>query len=157
MIPIKKGTRATLVPGDMVINAVLASAWDIALTKHQRGQEIPVYNYVPDFSNQITLERFFRIQLSTAKKMPLKRCIWYYEFYILENLFIAKTLFYVNHIIPSKILDFILFMKGMKFRLKPIYKKIKRLWRITPYFYYNEWKWDTNKTVVGSFFFNFWN
>lgn len=135
----------------MVINAAITSAWDIALTKQQIGQEILVYNYVPDPSNLITLEKFFRIQLATAKKMPLKRCLWYYEFFVIENRFIAKTIFYVNHIIPSKFFDFIFLLRGIKFRLRPIYKKIKRLWRIMPYFYYNEWTWDTKRTVVRIF------
>ncbi|XP_063709209.1 fatty acyl-CoA reductase wat-like [Culicoides brevitarsis] len=131
------------VPVDMCVSAILACAWDIAMTKHQRT-EIPVYNFVPKKSNKITYKNYIDISLTATDKIPLKNTAWYTTFTIASNYHLAKTLHFLYHIIPAFFVDFVMLVMRKKFRLMPIYEKIDLMMKHLPYFYFNEWIWHDN-------------
>lgn len=147
VFPINKKGHAEFVPVDMCVSAILASAWDISMTRDKRI-EIPVYNFVPKKSNPITFEKFIRIQLDAADTIPLAKCYWYYTFSMIESHTMAKILHFFYHVIPACFVDVTMLLMGKKFRLMPIYKKVSKMMDALPYFYYQQWLWHDNNVSV---------
>lgn len=135
----------------MVVDAILASAWDIFITKKDRGNEIPVYNFVTNKSNPITLGNFVKIQLTAADNIPLANSFWYCTFSMIQNKNLAKFLHYFYHIIPAFLVDIVLAASRQKIRVMPIYKKISKMMDCLPYFYYRQWAWHGKNVEVCSF------
>lgn len=99
-----KDNHAELVPVDMCVNGILASAYDIA-HNYRNLSEPPVYNYVASPQNPITWSDYTRFGIEHGAKMPMMKSIWYYTFYMTPSRFLVSILTFLYHIMPALLID----------------------------------------------------
>lgn len=100
----KKENHAELVPVDMCVNGILASAYDIA-RNYRNLSEPPVYNYVASPQNPITWSDYCKYGIEHGAKMPMIKSIWYYTFYMTPSRFLVSILTFLYHILPALLID----------------------------------------------------
>lgn len=134
---------AEIVPVDMCVNSLLASAWDVA---HQHYDEPPVYNYVASPQNPITWSRYCDLGIEHGRKMPMMQSIWYYSVTMTPSwlLMTVLTLFY--HTIPALLMDTGLRLTGNRPKMQKLYTKIHKFREVIGYFTTRRWKF-TNHNV----------
>lgn len=100
----KKENHAELVPVDMCVNGILASAWDIA-NNYRNCSEPPVYNYVASPQNPITWKDYCEYGIEHGRKMPMMKSIWYYRFTMTSSRFLVNILTFLYHTLPALLID----------------------------------------------------
>lgn len=100
----KKENHAELVPVDMCVNGILASAYDIA-QNYRNFSEPPVYNYVASPQNPITWNDYCKLGIEHGAKMPMMKSIWYHTFTMSPSRFLVSILTFLYHILPALIID----------------------------------------------------
>lgn len=100
----KKENHAELVPVDMCVNGILASAYDIA-QNYRNLSEPPVYNYVASPENPITWSDYCKYGIEHGAKMPMMKSIWYYTFYMTPSRILVSILTFLYHIMPALLID----------------------------------------------------
>ncbi|XP_069691448.1 fatty acyl-CoA reductase wat-like isoform X2 [Periplaneta americana] len=132
----------SLVPCDMSINAVIASAWDA----HQRGRsenkDVSVYNYVSTCENPITWGQTFAYVIKYSSKVPFDNAIWVPIMLLCKWHLLYKFLMFFLHIVPAVIMDILLFCTGRETKMMKFYKKWHWYHDIVVYFSKNEWKFE---------------
>lgn len=102
---------AELVPVDMCVNALLASAWDV---HHVTHNEPPVYNYVASPQNPITWRQYCDMGIESGRTMPMNNTIWFYSFTMTSSKFLSVVLTLLYHTIPAILMDAGLMAMGKK-------------------------------------------
>lgn len=100
----KKENHAELVPVDMCVNGILASAYDIA-HNYRNLSEPPVYNYVASPQNPITWNDYCKYGIEHGARMPMMKSIWYYTFSMTPSRFLVSILTFLYHILPALLID----------------------------------------------------
>lgn len=108
---IHKNNRAEIVPVDMCVNSLIASAYDIGTNTYD---EPPVYNYVASPDNSISWKAYCDISTEHGKYYPLSKMAWYFTFHMSSSKALVTFLTYIYHLIPAAIADFGLFLFGKK-------------------------------------------
>ncbi|KOX80980.1 hypothetical protein WN51_00898 [Melipona quadrifasciata] len=144
--------QANVVPGDLTVNALIASAWDIANrrkspTSKETGNDIPVYNYVSK-DNPITYDQLKVLSEKYGLQFPTSRAIWYYSFRNNKHKIIHLMYVYFLHLLPALLIDTITLCLGKEPRMLKIYKKIHKFMDVLNYFSTKEWKFS-NDNVKG--------
>lgn len=149
----------------MVVNAMIACAWDVANTKrfntpkilknsrkflktnfdfslNRTGDEIPVYNFVCDESNPLIWDDVKHLSARNIWRIPSIHSIWYYSFRNVKWKALHQFLVVVLHFLPALIMDTMSTVTGQKSRVKlfKIYQKMEKLSTTLSYFMNNEWK-----------------
>lgn len=106
-----KDNRAEIVPVDMCVNSLIATAYDIGTNTYD---EPPVYNYVSSPDNSISWKDYCDISTQHGKYYPLSKMAWYFTFYMSSSKPLVTLLTYLYHLIPAAIVDFGLFLFGKK-------------------------------------------
>ncbi|XP_063709198.1 fatty acyl-CoA reductase wat-like [Culicoides brevitarsis] len=130
---------AEMVPVDMVVSCILATAWDMARNSYK---SIPVLNYVPSRQNLLTWGRFLKISFSAAENFPVSRAIWYVSFQPTESRFKYDVMHFFYHTIPGHFVDFFLKFSGTRFRLSKVFTMMKKLSFALEHFVFNDWNFD---------------
>ncbi|XP_035741479.1 fatty acyl-CoA reductase wat-like isoform X3 [Vespa mandarinia] len=128
--------KIDLVPGDLTINDLIASAWNIS-NKHR--DDIPIYNYISE-DNVITYNRLKKILFKYGQLMPFKEAIWYCSLNITK--YRPVYLFYVYFLyllLLAFIIDTIALCLYKRPRLLRMYNKIHKISDNFGYFSMNEW------------------
>lgn len=143
--------HANVVPGDMTVNALIASAWDVWNVKRSKTNEnecnteddIPIYNYVSQ-DNPITYDQLKELSSKHGMKIPTCRAIWYYSFR--NNKYRLVHLFYVYffHLLPALLIDAVTVCIGKQPRLLKVYKKIHKFMDVLNYFTIQQWQFENN-------------
>lgn len=107
----KEAIRANIVPADMCVNSLLATAWDVA---EQRYDEPPVYNFVTSEHNPITWRDYCRLSIKHGQKMPLTKSIWHHSFRMSSSRLVVWWLTFFYHIVPAMAMDAGLVLSGRK-------------------------------------------
>lgn len=102
---------AELVPVDMCVNALLASAWDVHQVTYN---EPPVYNYVASPQNPITWRQYCDMGIESGRTMPMNNTIWFYSFTMTSSKFVSIVLTLLYHTIPAMLMDAGLMAFGKK-------------------------------------------
>ncbi|XP_043675011.1 uncharacterized protein LOC122632366 [Vespula pensylvanica] len=135
--------KANLVPGDLTINALIASAWDVA-NNRRSNEDTPIYNYVSK-DNPITYDELKDMSAKYGLLVPTKESIWYYSFrntkYRLVHLFYV----YFLHLLPALIIDTVALCTGKQPRLLKIYNKIHKFMDVLSHFSTTEWKFTNER------------
>lgn len=105
--------NAELVPVDMCVNALLASAWDVA-GNAASYEEPPVYNYVASPQNPITWKEYCDYSISHGSKMPMHKSIWHYSFRMSSSRTLVALMTFFYHVVPALIMDAGLLVSGRK-------------------------------------------
>ncbi|KAI5705817.1 hypothetical protein M8J75_002055 [Diaphorina citri] len=131
---------AHIVPADMVINALICSAWYSANRYHQKTRPaIPIFNYVSSTDNPITMVEFFGKVFKAGARMPFSRTMWWYCYHLVgdKTAYAIQSLFY--HYLFGYILDFFAPITRTKLRLVPLYERMDKVMRVLEPFSTNEW------------------
>ncbi|EDW81680.1 uncharacterized protein Dwil_GK10887 [Drosophila willistoni] len=133
--------KAHIVPVDMCVNALLASAWDIARNKYETP---PIYNYVPDADNMVSWRRYMEEGFEYGCVIPMRKSIWYPRFTIVPHMWQYHILCFLYHTLPALFMDAIMIVIGKKPRMMKIYRKIHKLSNVLKYFSSNEFRFDND-------------
>ncbi|ALC43137.1 CG34342 [Drosophila busckii] len=136
--------KANMVPADYVVNAMIASAWDIARRYEQHENqldgksELPVYNYVSDVNN-ITWGQYMRLARQGFHE-PFDKALWCFSYVIIPSKPLHCAIAFFLHNIPAYILDLIAMATGQKRIYVKAYQKISRIIDMMAWFGLKEWK-----------------
>lgn len=111
VLHIKADNSAELVPVDLCVNSLIASAYDIGTNSYE---EPPVYNYVASKKNPITWQMYTDLGSIYGEKVPLMKTAWYYSFTMSNSKFLVTILTFLYHFMPAAIVDVGLFVCGKK-------------------------------------------
>jgi len=141
VLHIKKYNNAELVPVDLCVNSMIASAYDIGTNSYE---EPPMYNYVSSQNNPINWHTYTDLASAYGEKVPLSKTAWYYTFKMSNSKLLVTILTFLYHTLPAAIIDFGLFVCGKKPKLLDTYRKIHKLCDVLSYFTNNVWKFSNN-------------
>lgn len=108
---IKKENNAEIVPVDLCVNSLIASAYDIGTNSYE---EPPVYNYVTSPKNPINWINYTSISKKHGFEKPLMKSAWYYSFTMSDSKSLVTLLTFLYHFVPAAIVDLGLFICGKK-------------------------------------------
>lgn len=108
---IHKENNAEIVPVDLCVNSLIATAYDIGINTYE---EPPIYNYVTSPKNRISWETYTKYGIEHGLKVPLMKNAWYYSFKMSSSKWLVTLLTFLYHTIPAAIVDFGLFVTGRK-------------------------------------------
>ncbi|XP_050334697.1 fatty acyl-CoA reductase wat isoform X1 [Bactrocera neohumeralis] len=140
--------KANMVPADYCVNAMIASAWDIArrflLRKSdtQSKEELPVYNYIFD-RNNLTWGQYMRMSREGFHE-PFDKALWCFSYVIIPSKPLHYAVAFFLHNIPAYILDFIALVTGRKRIYIKAYRKISRVIYMMSWFGLKDWRFAHN-------------
>lgn len=111
VLHIEQDNNAEIVPVDLCVNSLIASAYDIGTNSYE---EPPVYNYVTSPKNPINWRNYTDLAKSYGEKMPLMKTAWYYSFTMSNSKALVTFLTFLYHFVPAAIVDLGLFVCGKK-------------------------------------------
>jgi alcohol-forming fatty acyl-CoA reductase len=111
VLHIDKNNNAEIVPVDMCVNSLIASAYDIGVNSYE---EPPIYNYVASNKNPITWQQYTDLAKLHGEKVPLIKTAWYYSFTMSSSKALVTFLTFLYHFVPAAIIDLGLFVCGKK-------------------------------------------
>lgn len=135
--------HANVVPGDMVVNALIATAWDVCEV-HRTQSDIPIYNYVSQ-DNPITYDELKDMSAKHGINYPTVRAIWYYSFRNNKYKFIHLFYVYFLHLLPALLIDSVTLCMGKRPKLLKIYKKIHKFMDVLNYFSTKQWSFGNER------------
>lgn len=100
-----------VVPVDIVINLVIASAWRTASSK---SRDIQIYNCVTSRRNPITWGEFVNLSIENMIKHPMENVVWYPTGALRMNRSLNTIHGYLVHYIPAYVLDLFALTMGKK-------------------------------------------
>ncbi|KAH8418249.1 hypothetical protein KR222_006790, partial [Zaprionus bogoriensis] len=136
--------KANMVPADYVVNAMIATAWDIARRYELRDSqldgrsELPVYNYVSDVNN-ITWGQYMHLSRQGFHE-PFDKALWCFSYVIIPSKPLHCAIAFFLHNIPAYILDLIAMATGQKRIYVKAYRKISRIINMMSWFGLKEWQ-----------------
>ncbi|XP_023288183.1 fatty acyl-CoA reductase wat [Orussus abietinus] len=147
-----KDKVADIIPGDYVINNIIAAAWgagraeDINLNidtlselNEEKTDEPPIYNVVSSCQAPITWDEYMNKNKFYCKRIPSMKYLWYFGFTFHKNLWMHKIYILFLHLIPALIVDSLAYVSGRKPILWNTYKKIHKLIAVVSYFTTQQW------------------
>jgi len=136
------GTKnANIVPVDMTVNALIASAWEVAnKPRAQSEDEIRVYNYVSSVQKPLSWDQFMDMGSRYGMEVPSMRTIWYYSLTLNKRRYVHLVFLLFLHFIPAIIIDGTALLLGKRPKLLKIYKKINKFCYVISYFSTRDWK-----------------
>ncbi|KAM3955475.1 fatty acyl-CoA reductase wat, partial [Aphomia sociella] len=144
---------ADLVPGDMVVNSCIATAWKTAKEYPGNHEDAPppdlpppVYNYVSSEQKPLTWEKFMKYNEIHGFDVPATVAVYYYLFHITPSRFVFTLYAIFLHWIPAYIVDGIAIMIGKKPMLRKAYTKISKFSDVLSYFALRQWKIHNTNT-----------
>ncbi|XP_017856195.1 PREDICTED: putative fatty acyl-CoA reductase CG5065 [Drosophila arizonae] len=133
--------KAHIVPVDLCVNALLASAWDVARNTYETP---PIYNYVPDVDNMVTWRNYMETGFKHVNDIPMRKSIWYPCFTIVPYMWQYHILCFLYHTLPAMFMDLIMVLMGKKPRMMKIYRKIHKFSNVLKFFSSNEFRFDND-------------
>ncbi|XP_046837277.1 fatty acyl-CoA reductase wat-like isoform X1 [Vespa crabro] len=134
--------KVSLVPSDMVINGLIASAWDIAY--NLRLNDIPIYNYVSK-DNPITYDDLKDKAVKYGVRFPTEKAIWYYSFRNIKHRLVYIFYMYFLHLLPALIVDTFALCIGKQPKLLKIYNKVHQFSDVLDVFSTTEWHFTNER------------
>lgn len=132
-----------LLPVDFVANALIAAAWDTAVTKWCK---MPVYNCTTSSDMPVTWNEFVKIGQDLYMQYPSPRMLWYPSGAIHRNCLVHIICLILFQFLPAIIVDTAFVLTGKKPWLLKLQKKIYVAGENVKYFILNEWSF-TNQNL----------
>ncbi|XP_019868915.2 fatty acyl-CoA reductase wat [Aethina tumida] len=133
---------ADVVPADYVINALIASAHQTALSN---SDNIQIYNYVSSPENPCTWGNFVTSSMENGQQVPPKFMVWYNMVYLTDNALVYRILTLLLHYLPAIMLD-LLCITQKKLSLRQQYQKVDSFSNQNRYFSTQQWKFHNDNT-----------
>ncbi|GLV38329.1 waterproof [Carabus blaptoides fortunei] len=138
-----KDNIADLVPVDMVVNCIIASAWKTAIDGVPSG-EPKIYNYVSGNEAPITWDRFCKLNKEYGIPFPTVHAVWYYSFALNKNLLIHWIVTIFMNLIPAIFIDLFDRLRGKKPRFLKLCKKLLKFTELLTPFTISNWKFNND-------------
>ncbi|KAH7968107.1 hypothetical protein HPB52_005824 [Rhipicephalus sanguineus] len=134
------------VPVDVVVNCILASAWNVAVT---RPSDVRVVQCAcSGRSPQLRWRDMKTIQESLMTELCFKSAIRYPDVHLRRNIVVHRTSMFLQHYVPACIGDAVLACVGKKQWLVKTYYKLELLLEALAYFTTHQWKFETNNMMA---------
>lgn len=134
------------VPVDVVVNCILASAWNVAIT---RPTDVRVIQCAcSGRSPQLLWRDMKTIQESLMPELCFKSAIRYPDVNLRRNMLVHRTSMFLQHYVPACIGDAVLTCVGKKQWLVKTYYKLEMLLEALSYFTTHQWKFETNNMMT---------
>lgn len=160
----KEECVADLIPADIVINNIIAAAWEtIEKRKDQlnvidanennskNSEEVAIYNTVSSVQNEMTWGRFMRETVKRGLEVPSEKAFWYYMFVFNRYKLMYNICVVFLHLLPAVIIDTIIYFMGKKPIMWKTYKKIHKYSNVIAYFSTQQWRFKNDRVM------NLWN
>lgn len=137
-----------VVPIDMVVNSLLATAWYTGSSNHQSTQ---VYNFVSSTQKPMKWGYFVKSLKKSHHHWALIDALWHASYTPTKHPLVYLFLNFFLHTLPGLVIDTALKIKGQPPMLGKIYNKLNRASRTLAYFSLREWAWsDRNVRTLWS-------
>jgi len=148
---------ADLIPGDFVINSILAASWDIHIQwkEHNNSNNIiqsnclsdeaflpPIFNSISSNTNPLTWGEFSAISRTVSRNNPSSKLIWPVMLKLTGNKNEFNIYCFLLHTIPAYIVDFLARLTGRKPKLMDAYRKIHKFCDVIAYFSLQSWTFN---------------
>ncbi|XP_075988965.1 fatty acyl-CoA reductase wat-like [Anticarsia gemmatalis] len=137
---------ADMVPVDLCVNAILASAWFTAHNyKENQTSHIPIYNFVSGAQNPLTWWDFIEKNRKYGIDKPTTKAVWYYGLNPTKNYYLFLFYNFFLHYLPALLIDTYCAITGKRRAMLKLYSKVMKLANILFYFSMQDWRFsDTN-------------
>ncbi|XP_022824039.1 fatty acyl-CoA reductase wat-like [Spodoptera litura] len=134
---------ADMVPVDLCVNAILASAWYTAKNyKENQTSHIPIYNYVSGAQNPLTWGEFIERNRRYGIDKPTTKAVWYYGLNPTNNYYLFLFYNFFLHYLPALMIDTYCAITGKRRAMLKLYSKVMKLANILFYFSTQDWKFS---------------
>ncbi|RLU25314.1 hypothetical protein DMN91_001470 [Ooceraea biroi] len=119
--------HANVVPADLTVNALIATAWDVADIRRVNNKshgDIPIYNYVSK-DNPITYDELKEMSSKYGLDIPSTRAVWYYSFRNNKHRIVHLFFVYFWHLFPALLVDTATVCMGKQPRLYWCHQALK--------------------------------
>ncbi|KAK4878721.1 hypothetical protein RN001_011227 [Aquatica leii] len=140
--------NANIVPVDMCVNSLIATAWDVGESYKQcklKGNQfqIPIVNFESSNDRPISWGKFMELSALHGVQVPSIKSIWFYCLTLQSTVIGYNLTLFFLHILPAAICDFALLCVGKSPRLLKIYKKIHKFTAVISYFCTRNWEFKS--------------
>uniref|UniRef100_A0A1A9X2X4 Fatty acyl-CoA reductase n=1 Tax=Glossina brevipalpis TaxID=37001 RepID=A0A1A9X2X4_9MUSC len=137
---------ANMVPADYCVNAMIASAWDVARRyemnrcddNEESKSELPVYNYIFE-DNNLTWGQYMHMSRKGFHE-PFDKPLWCFSYIIIPWKPLHRAAAFFLHQMPAYILDLIALVTGQKRIYVKGYQKMTKIIYMMSWFGLKEWK-----------------
>nr|ARD71195.1 fatty acyl reductase [Spodoptera exigua] len=134
---------ADMVPVDLCVNAILASAWHTAKNyKENQTSHIPIYNFVSGAQNPLTWGEFIERNRKYGIDKPTTKAVWYYGLNPTNNYYLFLFYNFFLHYLPALMIDTYCAITGKRRAMLKLYSKVMKLANILFYFSTQDWKFS---------------
>uniref|UniRef100_A0A2H1WQP9 Fatty acyl-CoA reductase n=1 Tax=Spodoptera frugiperda TaxID=7108 RepID=A0A2H1WQP9_SPOFR len=134
---------ADMVPVDLCVNAILASAWYTARNyKENQTSHIPIYNFVSGAQNPLTWGEFIARNRKYGIDKPTTKAVWYYGLNPTNNYYMFLFYNFFLHYLPALMIDTYCAVTGKRRAMLKLYSKVMKLANILFYFSTQDWKFS---------------
>ncbi|XP_066584284.1 fatty acyl-CoA reductase wat-like [Prorops nasuta] len=137
---------ANLIPVDLTVNALIASAWDVYEQTNRRDEDMLIYNYVSSVDAPCKWGEFRKINLFYGLQYPLTHCVWYLSLSLIKNRVSYMIAMTFLHLLPALLVDTVTVCVGQKPKMWKMYEKIHKMMNLVSHFCVNDWEF-TNDNV----------
>lgn len=136
---------ADLIPVDVVINLMIAVAWNTAI--HRTNNNM-IYHCTSGTTNQITWGKLHRIALPYIIQNPSAEVFQYPGATFKNSRLLNNICVLFYHHVPAYLTDIVAFLIGRKPKMVKLYQKLHRAIQSLNYFTTHEWKFHCNNQFM---------
>ncbi|XP_063836655.1 fatty acyl-CoA reductase wat-like [Ostrinia nubilalis] len=134
---------ADMVPVDLTVNAILASAWHTAKNfKENQTSDIPIYNFVSGAQNPIKWGKFIELNRKYGIDKPTTKAVWYYGLNPTNSYFMFLFYNFFLHYLPALMVDAYCAVTGRRRAMLKLYSKVMKMANILFYFSTRDWRFS---------------
>ncbi|XP_060808981.1 fatty acyl-CoA reductase wat-like [Amyelois transitella] len=134
---------ADMVPVDLTVNAILASAWYTAKNfKENQTSDIPIYNFVSGAQNPINWGHFIEVNRKYGTDKPTTKAVWYYGLNPTRSYSLFLFYNFFLHYLPALLVDGYCALVGKRRAMLKLYSKVMKMAHILFYFSTQDWKFS---------------
>jgi fatty acyl-CoA reductase len=133
-----------LIPVDVLVNLILASAWHTANTSLT---DIPVYNCCTGHQNPVMWGDLARVMNKSLIENPFCGAVWYPSMRLVCHPVWSRVNDILLHYLPAHLMDLWSWLYGKKRMGLKVYQSLKRAINTMQYFAKNEWVFPTHNMM----------
>nr|CAD7587800.1 unnamed protein product [Timema genevievae] len=134
---------ADIVPVDMVVNSLIATAWDVASAPDRNGAK--VYAFTSGSRNQLTWKELVKNLTDSVHMLPSVNCMYYHVVVLTKHLLLYRLFSILFELVPACFADVVPYIRTGKHKNVDLYWKATKFHGIVAYFSNREWKFhDAN-------------
>nr|CAD7424835.1 unnamed protein product [Timema monikensis] len=134
---------ADIVPVDMVVNSLIATAWDVASAPDRN--EARVYAFTSGSRHPLRWGKLLEHLLYSMRMLPSVNCMYYLVMVLTRHLLLYRLFSILFELVPACFADVVPYIRTGKHKNVDLYWKATKFHGIVAYFSNREWKFhDAN-------------